>query len=150
MTVFPAGHILTSEDFDTLFPDGVGAGSSYVPTFTQGATLTKSVNLAAYHRIGRRVLGNVDMTASSAGTASNLVLVGLPVPAVQTFVIGTAFLYDASVGFLQGALVYNTATTAKIVLNGGTQYLGLTGSGSTAAIASGDIASYEFNYLAAS
>lgn len=58
-----------------LFP----AWTSYTPTFTQTATITKTVAFARYMQIGKTVFFTLAMNATSAGTAGAFVRVGLPV-----------------------------------------------------------------------
>lgn len=134
------------------FPLGTGAWTTYTPTLTQSATVTKTLQYASYNRTGRIITGSVSLTVTGAGTAANTVLIGLPVAAASsaTLVIGSAFLYDDSAGaLLSGALVINTTTTARISPPGtsGVGYLGT--SVFTAGLASPDQVSYFFCYEAA-
>lgn len=71
--------------------------TAYTPTWTQSATITKTVNWARYVQIGKFVNGSIKMTASSAGTANNKILVGLPVAAsANNFIIGQMMFFDDS------------------------------------------------------
>ena len=89
---FVSGQVLTAAELNTA-----GAWQSYTPTFTQSATITKTVNWARYTELNKWVQGSVKMTASSAGTANNKVLVGLPVNAsTNNFIIGSMVFYNDS------------------------------------------------------
>lgn len=71
MAVFPAGHILTSADFDTLFPTGVGAFTAYTPTWGSSGTQPTIGNgtiAGQYMKIGRLVVFSARMTAGSTST----------------------------------------------------------------------------------
>lgn len=152
MAVFPAGHILTSADFDTLFPTGVGAWTSYTPTLVQGVTVTKTVNHATYMRIGRLVAVSMYLTCTSAGTANNAVTIGIPVTSARSGdpCGGAGWLYDASaVTFYSGVPLLATTTTANIYANAVTAAMGQTGGSFTAALASSDQIRCNFIYEAA-
>lgn len=89
---FVAGQVLTAAELNTA-----GAWESYTPSWTQSATISKTVNWARYTQLGKWVQGSIKMTATSAGTANNKILVGLPVTAsANNMIIGSMFLYDAS------------------------------------------------------
>lgn len=71
MAVFPAGHILTSADFDTLFPTGVGAFTAYTPAWTSSGTQPAIGNgtiAGQYMKIGRLVVFTVTMTTGTTST----------------------------------------------------------------------------------
>jgi hypothetical protein len=141
VSVFPAGHILTSADFDTLFPTGVAAPATYTPVVTQSNTPTLSVEYAAYQKVGRwvQVLISVNITAN--GTANNAIVCTFPAAAgtLSSYrCLGTGAVYDASAAlWYSGQVSYNTATTFVIIPNG-VPALGATGSTMTAALANGD------------
>lgn len=145
MAVFPAGHILTSADFDTLFPTGVGALASYTPVVTQSNTPTISSEYAAYMKIGRKTDIFLSIGITSAGTANNAVLCTFPA-AIGTIAnfrsVGTAAIFDASASiWYTGVALWNSATTFKIQANAdaAASPLGATGADFTAALASGDL-----------
>lgn len=60
MTVFPAGHILTSADFDTLFPTGSGAWASFTPTWS--GTLGNGTLTCSYVKVNRLVVARYSLT----------------------------------------------------------------------------------------
>lgn len=145
MAVFPAGHILTSADLDTLFPTGVGAFTSYTPVVTQGATPTVSPEYAVYMKVGRKTDIFLSVQITSAGTANNAVLCTFPA-AIGTVVnfrqVGTAGIFDGSVStWYSGIALWNNATTFKIQANAdaAASPLGATGADFTAALAAGDL-----------
>lgn len=117
------------------------AWSTYTPTWTQGATISKTVNRAAYIRIGKTVIVTVQLTATSSGTANNIVLVSLPVtPVAAQLGTGGFFLDDKSVGFYTGSTTAGASGNANFIIGGGpsTGAIGATGGTFTAAIVSGD------------
>lgn len=153
MAVFPAGHILTSADFDTLFPTGVTAPASWTPVVTQSNTPTLSVEYAGYQKVGRWVTVLVSVNITSAGTANNAVTMTFPASAgtlASYRVLGTGAIYDASVGlWYSGAVFYNSATTFAIAANGQAN-LGAAGTSFTAALANGDKVAASFQFYTAS
>jgi hypothetical protein len=122
-----------------------GAWISYTPTWTQAATITKTITRATYMRVGRMVNAHFYMTATSAGTAANTILMGIPVAAVTgASLIGHVDLFDVSGGLhTTGAAVLSTASTFGI------QTQGATGLAVAPTIASGDIVSAMLTYEAA-
>lgn len=152
MAVFPAGHILTSADLDTLFPTGVGAWTPYTPTLTQSATVTKTVSAASYAKAGRKVSARFYLIATGAGTAGNAVVVGLPVAALfGAGATGPGYLYDASAAtFYTCQFDLASTTTARLLIGTATNYAGVAGGGFTAAMAAGDVISGILEYEAAS
>lgn len=105
---FVAGQVLTAAELNTA-----GSWSTYTPTWTQSATITKTTNWARYTQLGKWVQGSIKMTASSAGTATNKVLVGLPVNAsTNNFILGQ-YLYKFSGGEIYWGMecLYESSTT---------------------------------------
>lgn len=89
---FVAGQVLTAAELNSA-----GSWQDYTPTWTQSATITKTTNWARYTQLGKWVQGSIKMTASSAGTANNKILVGLPVSAsTNNFIIGQMMFFDDS------------------------------------------------------
>ena len=89
----------------------MGAWTTYTPTLSQSATITKTVNHARYIQFGKIVMGSVYMTATSSGTAGLTIRSGFPVAPIasiynntQSFgaVIGSGGFYKAS-----GAVQYD-------------------------------------------
>jgi hypothetical protein len=89
---FVGGQVLTAAELNSA-----GAWQDYTPTWTQSATITKTVNWARFTQLNKLVQGSIKMTASSAGTANNKILVGLPVGAsTNNFIIGQMTFMDDS------------------------------------------------------
>lgn len=114
-----------------------GALTNWTPGWTQSATITKTVSQATYSRVGRQMTANINMTATSAGTAANAILIGLPVAcATSVQLIGDVVIFDASSGLFNPFFAYmqGTSTFGLLLTNG-------TSSGVVTAftIASGDI-----------
>lgn len=109
---FVAGQVLTAAELNTA-----GAWQSYTPTWTQSATITKTTDWARYTQLGKWVQGSIKMTASSAGTANNKILVGLPVTAsANNFIIGSMLIYNDSEAndkyrWDSGCALYESSTT---------------------------------------
>jgi hypothetical protein len=87
---FVAGQVLTAAELNNA-----GTWQDYTPTWTQSATITKTVNWARYMQFNKFVCVQVKMTASSAGTANNKILVGLPVNASSNNYLMGSFTYFA-------------------------------------------------------
>lgn len=89
---FTAGQILTAAELNSA-----GTWNDYTPTFTQSATITKTVNWARYTQLNKWVQVSVKLTATSGGTFPNVIKIGLPVNAsTNNYVMGTAIYVDDS------------------------------------------------------
>ena len=162
---FVAGQVLTAAELNAA-----GTWQDYTPSWTQSATITKTVNFARYTQFNKIVMGSVKMTATSAGTANNKVLVGLPVAASSNqFILGTMNFYDDSATdkFSFGvpfSVFYETSTTIAFSnastgfdpsrftsdARFGQNYTSNSGSSRTGiTVASGDIIWIQFQYEAA-
>ena len=160
---FVAGQVLTAAELN-----GAGAWQDYTPSWTQSATISKTVNWARYTQLNKLVMGTVKMTATSAGTANNKVLVGLPVTASSNnFVIGTMSYFDT--GATNPYYVGNSLTTffessttmsfSWVELSGGSvassarsgdvRFGQTSGAAGSITVASGDIIYVQFAYEAA-
>lgn len=138
---FVAGQVPTAAELNAIttgiLKDGL-TGTTYVPTLTQGATPTKSVEFAVYARVGPFVLASVSLNVTSTATAANAVVVGLPPVTFNNFrTLGVGSIFDASAStWYHGHAVWASATTCQIWPNAATSPLGVTSF--TAALASGD------------
>ena len=128
----------------------VGPTNTWTPTLTQSGTVTKTVNIANYWKIGRRVEGEVHMTATGAGGGSTDITVGIPDTSVYSgspsVVIGNGYVFDASAGggtWYSGMLIQNTTTTAIFSVHNSLDQIG---SSPTFTLASSDQISYQFRY----
>jgi hypothetical protein len=112
---FVAGQVLTAAELNTA-----GAWNDYTPSWTQSATITKTVNWARYTQLGKWVQVSIKMTASSAGTANNKILVGLPVSASSNnFLMGILTRGSNDPNFASGSFaVYDSATTVAFGVSG--------------------------------
>lgn len=126
------------------------AWTDYVPSFSQGATITKTVTEARYTQVGRTVTMKFQLVATSSGTAASIVLVGLPVAALTVGgSIGAFTFQDASTGQLySGAAVLQTSTSIQFITSG-TNLFGATGSTFALAVAATDQIAGTVTYEAA-
>lgn len=138
---FVSGQVPTAAELNAIITgileDGL-TGATYVPTLTQSNTPTKTVEFATYARVGPFVLASVSLSVTSAGTAGNAVVVGLPPVTFNNFRnLGTGSIFDASAStWYHGHVVWASATTCQIWPNAATTPFGVTSF--TAALASGD------------
>ena len=87
--------------------------TSYTPTITQGATLSKTVNYAKYKQFGKILYVNIALTITSTGTAGNRIRVSLPLPIIDSnvTVLGSGYYFDAGTAHYSGtAIIYDVNT----------------------------------------
>lgn len=119
-----AGDVLTAAQMNAELRDALlgafplgppdAAWTSFTPTLTQAATVTKTVTRAKYQRVGRLITASYELLVTGAGTAANAVIIGLPVTAVASNdnAIGSGFVFDASAVLMyQGVCVQASTTT---------------------------------------
>ena len=119
--------VQVNANFDAIYDDvlaNIGARSTYTPVWTQSATITKTVVRNEYSKLGREVAGVVQMTASSAGTASNAIKVTTPVTAkwASNQAVGAGWHYNGAnnipiIAYLDTTTTFSFVTT--ITLAGG-------------------------------
>lgn len=127
--------------------------TGYTPTWTQGATITNTIAEADYAQDGRTITAAVNLTATSAGTANNPIIINLPVPArVAGGTKGSFAFQDASTGniYAGSALLISTTTMAFVGSAAATTLFGQTGSAFALAIGTGDGLSAIVTYQSAS
>lgn len=91
-----------------------GGWTSYTPTWTQSATITFTTNYSKYVRLGKTVIWVFELTATSAGTASNAMQLTLPVTAVGLSGVAGEFRFlDSAVGYTTGHLRGNSTTVIE-------------------------------------
>ncbi len=79
-----------------------GLWVAFTPVFYQGGAVTATVNYGRYAKIGKTAIVHVMMTATGAGTVSNLILIqGLPAAIAPLQygafrIVGSGFYYDSS------------------------------------------------------
>lgn len=121
---------------------------SYTPTLTQSATVTYTNNYSKYIAETGRVTFQAMLTATSAGTAANPVVVTLPVTGlgnVSYKVIGNGTFYDQSTNTTYNlACMHNAAGT--LAFAGDTSAGNYFGQAPAITIASGDIISLNVTY----
>lgn len=132
----------------------LSAWNTYTPTLTQSATISKTVTYARYNQIGRQVVAQGSLAATSAGTANNVIKIGLPVTGVQTLVPGGMIWWIASGVYYTACAAMDTTSTIVGVLPTLAVNLGQTatvgGSAYDNQVASGDTLAFSFVYEAAS
>lgn len=151
MTLPLAGAKVRASDLSTIFPQNTDAWTAYTPTWTQGATISKTITRASYTKIGRTVTGLVYMTATSSGTAANPVKVTVPTAAASaTGAVGTFWMYDVSAAtYYTGIVTWADVNTLQFIAGGATTNV-LGQATFTAALVSGDLFACGFTYEAAS
>jgi hypothetical protein len=122
--------------------------TSYTPTLTQSATVTKTVTYAKYQRAGRMITALVDLSVTGAGTAANDILIGLPVAAsAASLTIGVGVVYDSSAtAFYKGTAELSTTTTVKLNSVHVTTLGALGSTSMTAALAAADLVRMSVTY----
>lgn len=150
MSIPKAGALAKASDWSTVFPLDTDGWTTYTPTLTQNAAVAKTVNTARYTRIGRWVSAQIALTVTGTGTASNGVLVGLPVQSATATVFGSAYLLDVSAGLFYAGIAYPSTGLVAGILLGSTAGTGnIAGiAGFTAALASGDVIQMNLQYEA--
>lgn len=119
------------------------AWTTWTPTLTQSAAVTKTVGYASYYKIGRMLTFSWYLTATAAGTASNAIRVSIPVYTAayaNDNIVGSGYVYDASANVVYGGPVtmFSTTEVAFYVGSGAVaNRLGI--AGMTAALANGDV-----------
>lgn len=153
MTLPLVGAKVKAADLASVFPTNTDAWSTYVPTWTQSATISKTINMANYMKVGRKVTCCVHMSATSAGTAANRMVVSLPIAAASGLVrtIGAFRFSRSGTGYYLGSVTL-LDTTHVIFASGSptAEWLGATGAAFTGAIAATDAIDFTVEYEAAS
>jgi len=149
---FTSGQVLTAAELNSA-----GAWQAYTPTWTQSVAITKTVNWARYTQLGKWVQVSIKMTASSAGTANNKILVGLPVNAsANNYLMGSAYFYRASPFDTGNPIfaIYDSASTVAFQTTVSSEtapsssQMGLTSSVADFTVANGDIIQVNLTYEA--
>lgn len=141
------------DNLNAIVPNGPDAWTSYTPTLTQSATVTKTVTRAAYMKVGRLVVVSFNLSVTGTGTASNAVLIGLPLAAVNASdnIVGNGLLYDSSAGLAYVGSIVLASTTTIAMYGPATSPVGYLGTQQfTAGLASSDRITGTVMYEAAS
>jgi len=113
-----SGQVLTASTLNTIG----AAWVDYTPTLTQGVTVTKTITNARYCQFQKTVIVQAKLVATSAGTAGQGVIVGLPIAARtnNATLSGIFSFYDASTNiFYPCAAQLDTTTTISAFFNSG-------------------------------
>jgi hypothetical protein len=115
-----SGQVLTAATLNTIG----AAWVDYTPTLTQSATVTKTVVQARYCQFQKTVIGQVLMNVTSAGTAGNAVLIGLPLSArAVNGMSAFGYIYDASTNVMYNLTgVVSTGTTLQFYYQTGNPF----------------------------
>ena len=98
----------------------LGAWTTFVPTLTQGGTVTKTDAYCRYSRVGRTITASANVSATGTGIGGIGVSFGLPVAATSSLAngsrIGIFHIYDASTATrYAGHAEINSASTVACV-----------------------------------
>jgi len=124
-----------------------GAWATWTPAIAQSAAVSGTSD-SSYTRAGRLITAQGVVTASSAGTGGSLITTTLPVSAkvpASIKVIGTFMVLDAGTVLYAGAVVLTSSTSARFLVSGNTDYLGVA-PGYT--VAAGDVITFVLQYEA--
>lgn len=125
-----------------------GQWIDFTPTLVVGVTVTKTVTYARYMRVGRKITAQCLLTATSSGSASTQIAIGIPITASTALVpVGAFFYQDTGTAIYAGISTLATTTVVSGNSNGSTAYMGQNGPAVT--VVSGDIIGYEITYEAA-
>lgn len=121
------GDVVTAALLDTHLRDNMdylqqelvaklGQWSTHTPTWTQSATISKTVTYSRYIKLGRLVIWEFALTASSSGTAANALSLTLPANCAQAgnLPVGSAYLYNTSVNI---GLIPLTASSTTLTFS---------------------------------
>jgi hypothetical protein len=149
---------LTAANLNTHVRDNLnalyGTDSTYTPTLTQSATISKTVNEARYIQTGRIVEVWVVLSPTSSGTASNALILGLPVAAsghLSSALVGDGYIYDGSGANVtyHGHWRLTSTTTVNFTSHGSAPATGAFGISPAVTIASGDAILAHLRYVVA-
>jgi hypothetical protein len=131
----------------------MGAWTSYTPTWSQTATISKTVTFSKYIQIGKSVIYQGYMVATSAGTASGAISIGIPVAASAQYgsaytTVGSAQFVDVTPGYYTYSGTANLSNGVITITTLGTA-ANLVGVNPAVTVASTDIISWSVMYEAA-
>jgi hypothetical protein len=148
------GATLTESDINTYLMGEGGAWTTWTPAITQSGSVTATVTHAVYGRWGRLIVASCSLSVTGAGTGANAVTVSLPVTAARSgTTIGVGSVFDTSASTTYTANVITPSTTTVQFYAQGTSVSTSPTLGSfsfTAALAAGDVITFQVMYEAAS
>lgn len=119
----------------------LGQWTAYTPTVLQSVTVSKTVTYSRYVKLGRTVIFEFYLVATSSGTATHPVTVSLPVTAAQSALPVGMFYWYSTVGtdlnYVNPAYLASTTTMGGII-HGATTVFGNTQAGWPDQVVSGD------------
>ena len=135
-----SGQVLTAATLNTIG----AAWVDFTPTLTQGVTVTKTTAQARYCQIQKTVIGQLVLNVTSAGTAGQFVLVGVPITAKATLGMSVyGYIYDASANTIYNVTGYMyTTTTLAFFYQTGSAF----GASPAVTLATSDQISINFSY----
>jgi hypothetical protein len=135
-----SGQILTAATLNTIGAVTV----DYTPTLTQGVAVTKTVVQARYFQFQKFVQGTIVLNTTSAGTAGQVVAVGLPISARATStMIAFGYIYDANTNIMYNVTGYTASgTTLQFFYQAGNPF----GVSPAITLAASDQISLNFSY----
>jgi hypothetical protein len=94
---------------------------AYTPTLTQTVTVTKTIVVARYKKIGKTVTAQIILTCTSSGTNGTMVSVGLPIAGTNDRPLGSFLCIGgpSHFGNRVGMAITNSTTTAGGFLQDG-------------------------------
>ena len=142
---------LTEADINLYLMGEGGAWTSWTPTVTQSGSVPVTNTRSRFARYGRTIHFNANLSVTGTGTASNEIVISLPVAAAAVMVAGTGWIYDSSASTAFVGPLQTSAGSSMVVLAGGASSGGAYGLVvMTAALASGDLIRVSGTYEAAS
>lgn len=155
-----AGEVIESADINNLvaqmaaaFPLGLGAWTAFTPTLTQSVTVTKTITVARYFKIGRMVDVEVALVVTGAGSATQPILIGLPVAAAFAgdLPAGVGMVVDSSVGGVYAGEALINSANAIYLMSTSVTTGAILGQAApmAAALAAGDSVRYKIRYESA-
>lgn len=104
--------------------------TDFTPVVTQTVNVTINLNTTKYLKLDKMVMAWFDLRVTGAGTAGALITVSLPVNCDNSGprILGNGRIYDVSATLTYaGAWEKDSASTMKLLYDGGANYAGLTG-----------------------
>jgi hypothetical protein len=159
-----AGEVLTASFWNTQVRDNMieldgpfTSQSTWTPTLDQNGARTKTVNRAAYTKIGNFLFGLVTMSITQTGSAGNAISSDLPSgtdnrPSASGSGldnIGVFTYFTASGTRYSGSVVWDSNNVKLIFMSTGATGFGALGSSPSFATANGDVITYNFFYWTA-
>ncbi len=145
-----AADSIDAEHYAAGSVDNTAAGftwTTFAPTWTQSATISHTATYAKYCQIGKIITVQVKLTATSAGTTSNVILLAsLPTAASADGMTGAWSYFDTGTAWNAGACYGSTTSSVSFIVHGAGNSFG---GASEITVASGDVLNVSLTYEAA-